>query len=818
MKRDMLDLIERMSRPIEKFRSIRSWDELRTRGTQTVTAFGEKFGLNGQVPTDDEFLRLLNSTDATFKNATDESIWLEFFKNSDRHFFGSFRDIKSSIELFLSAFPASAQHFVERAERLIHGRIDLLGYSDLHIGTDIDWHREPLSGTRSPMKHWKEFDDLDAAESGDKKIIWELNRHQHFFTLGVAYQITGDERFAGCYVRQLESWMEQNPPGIGINWASSLEVSFRAISWIWSFHLFRGSASLSVNVFKRAVKFLYLHGRHIERYLSKYYSPNTHLTGEALALYYLGTQLPFIKRSDHWRKLGEQIMCDEIKRQVLDDGVYFEQSTWYQRYTVDFYLQFLILRSLNRDRQIGRTAVSLESRLESALEFITGMLESRLISALEFMMHTTFPDRGSPIIGDDDGGRALPLTSADSSDFRGTLGLGASILARGDMKYVSGESTEEIFWLTGAVGLDKFRAIRTHEPAQTSRAFHNGGYYTMRDGWLDSDNFLVVDCGPVGALSGGHGHADALSIEVAIQGKKLLVDPGTRSYHHSRESREHFRSTAAHNTLAIDGVSSSESKSTFSWKNRAECTTKVWISDDRFDFFEGSHNGYERLESGVTHERSILFLKNDYIVIRDRAVTNGDHEYSLNFQFPEEQVVWVDQDSHTIGSDNWRMFVFGDGGHLRKSDGLVSDLYGRINEATRVRYLLAGRGLQELFTFIVPVDGGVSAPMVRNVTIDGARAFDISYRGYSDLLLYKNNDPDAIRTEAYSSDFKLNWSRSGSIPGRAEEYILVNGGRFNVRGTTIVDEKNVSDFAVMRQVGRDLQIRTDRGIKKVFVP
>jgi hypothetical protein len=164
------------------------------------------------------------------------------------------------------------------------------------------------------------------------------------------------------------------------------------------------------------------------------------------------------------------------------------------------------------------------------------------------------------------------------------------------------------------------------------------------------------------------------------------------------------------------------------------------------------------------------------------------------------------------------MFVFGNGGHLRKSEGLVSDLYGRVNEATRVRYLSAGRGLREFFTFIVPVDRGVPVPKVRNVTIEGARAFDISYRGYSDLLLYKNSIPDAIRTETYSSDFMLNWSRSGSIPGRAEEYVLVNGGRFDIRGTTIVDEKNASDFAAMRQVGRDLHIRTDRGIRKVFVP
>ncbi len=118
------------------------------------------------------------------------------------------------------------------------------------------------------------------------------------------------------------------------------------MSWIWAFHLFKNSDHFTPELFKKALKYLYLQGRHIERYLSTYYSPNTHLTGEALGLYYLGTQLPFFTRAKDWRKLGEDILLAEIEKQIHRDGVYFEQSTWYQRYTVDFYSHFCILRSL----------------------------------------------------------------------------------------------------------------------------------------------------------------------------------------------------------------------------------------------------------------------------------------------------------------------------------------------------------------------------------------------------------------------------------------------------------------------------------------
>ena len=157
--------------------------------------------------------------------------------------------------------------------------------------------------------------------------------------------MTGDERFAKTFVAHLSSWIEQNPPGLGVNWSSSLEVSYRAMSWIWAFHFFRDSEHFTPELFKAALKHLYLHGRHIELYLSKYYSPNTHLTGEALGLYYLGTQLPFLIRAEQWREMGEAILSDQIGKQIYPDGVYFEQSTWYQRYTLDIYLHFVLLRS-----------------------------------------------------------------------------------------------------------------------------------------------------------------------------------------------------------------------------------------------------------------------------------------------------------------------------------------------------------------------------------------------------------------------------------------------------------------------------------------
>src|SRR5205085_12163391 len=147
-----------------------------------------------------------------------------------------------------------------------------------------------------------------------------------FATLGQAYWYTRNEHHAETFVAHLTGWMDANPPKLGINWASSLEVAFRAISWLWALHFFRQSPSLTADVFARTMKFLYLHARHLETYLSTYFSPNTHLTGEALGLFYLGTMLPEFHRAGRWRVLGWKILLEQLDRHVRPDGVYFEQA------------------------------------------------------------------------------------------------------------------------------------------------------------------------------------------------------------------------------------------------------------------------------------------------------------------------------------------------------------------------------------------------------------------------------------------------------------------------------------------------------------
>src|SRR6266566_237819 len=297
--------------------------ELRVRGSQALAALAERHGWSSQskLPSDEALLRLLNCSDYGLS----EPNWAEKFLNHFRTrrepgFFVSFDQEEKTIAEFRHRWPAAETDTIREAEQICSGRFDLLGLRDLSFGDPIDWHLEPLAGKRTPVLHWSRLDYLDAEIAGDKKIVWELNRHQYFVTLGQAHWLTGDERYAQTFAAHLESWMDRNPPKLGINWASSLEVAFRSISWLWAFYFFKESPSFTSRTFMRTLKFLYLKARHLETYLSTYFSPNTHLTGEALGLFYLGTLLPEFRAAGRWRGTGLRILIAQLSRHVKPDG------------------------------------------------------------------------------------------------------------------------------------------------------------------------------------------------------------------------------------------------------------------------------------------------------------------------------------------------------------------------------------------------------------------------------------------------------------------------------------------------------------------
>ena len=108
------------------------------------------------------------------------------------------------------------------------------------------------------------FSTLFEVGPNEVRYTWELNRHQHLITLGKAYFLTGNEKYAQEVCTQICDWIEANPHLYGINWTSSLELAIRLISWIWAFWLISDSKVVNqhfINNFLKSTNMLEILGR-----------------------------------------------------------------------------------------------------------------------------------------------------------------------------------------------------------------------------------------------------------------------------------------------------------------------------------------------------------------------------------------------------------------------------------------------------------------------------------------------------------------------------------------------------------------------------
>jgi hypothetical protein len=562
-------------------------------------------------------------------------------------------------------FARSEPALAARADRIIAGEYDLLGYRGLRFD---GWNHDPIHDRRPPAGFWTTVPFLDPS-CGDHKIIWELNRQQHFLALGQAFWLTGDRKYRDRFVKELRSWLRDNPPLTGINWASMLELAFRSLSWLWALHFFAVDAADDDPWIVDLLVGLHRQLTHVERNLSHYFSPNTHLLGEALALYVCGRALPELAASTRWATVGRRILIREIGRQIGVDGVHKERSTHYHRYTLDFYLLALAVARITGD-EVSPEFERAAARLALAARLLTD-------------------DRGRmPHIGDDDGGRLAPLGERAVDDVRDTLGVATALLERDDLA-IGPSPVEALWWLAHPM-------LRPHErhraPAHTiaraasiSAALPDGGYYVSRSPRSDH---LVVDGGQHGYQNGGHAHADALAITFTVGGVPLLTDCGTGCYTTDPSMRDRLRSSAMHNTVVVDERSQSMPSGPFHWSHVAAAAVRRWRMNDGFDYFDGAHDGYRPL----IHRRHVLAMHGDLLIVADLIEGSETHTAAVHWHIDPRWAVDANASRAVFRSGAERVELVVPSGVLERfvADeatglGWHSPVYGRIEPTTTLR-------------------------------------------------------------------------------------------------------------------------------------
>src|SRR6202158_4502071 len=540
-------------------------------------------------------------------------------------FFFSGSEISERAELLRKHLPDEATDILREADEICGHRFRLLGYENLDFtldggsgsDKDIDWHLDPVHGKRAPLDPWFKIPFLDFAVVGDHKVTWELNRHQHLVTLAKARLLSGDnnnnnDKYVRELISQWRSWIKANPYPLGINWGSTLEVAFRSLSWIRVDQLLGGAAEYAAFRAELAPA-LAFHGRYIERYLSTYFSPNTHLLGEAVALFFLGTLYPHMPGAARWKESGWQIVLHEAERQVRPDGVYFEQSLYYHVYALDFFLYARLLAARN-GMEIPRAFDAVLGRM---LDVVAALAQAG-------------PAEG---FGDDDGGRVWNPRRNRTEQMMDPLALGAVIYSR---EFSAARLTEEAIWLFGNQAVEKLSSAHSSAqatPAAHSVAFPDGGLYVLADSQPYAQA-MVVDAGPQGVGRPGHGHADALILRLTMDGRRWLVDAGSGVYiSKDPADRNTFRGTGAHNTMRVDGADQAVADEPFSWPHIPSTQVENWIVGKSFTYFVGSHNGYVRLADPVVHRRHVLKIAGGVWLVRDIALGRTEHELEIRWHF-----------------------------------------------------------------------------------------------------------------------------------------------------------------------------------------
>ena len=510
------------------------------------------------------------------------------------------------------------ESLIAKADSICNFEISLFGQPYRFAGR-IDWRKDPLSDQTWPLAHWSKIQVVDLPGGVDPKYVWELNRQQFFIHVALAFWFTGGENYAEFVLRQMDDWLENNPPGRGINWVESLEVGTRLVAWIWSLELLRGAKALTPERLARIVPAMHGHAAHIARYLSHYISPNTHLTGEALALFVFSAHYPEDVESAAWEALARNVLDAELVGQVGDDGVHKELSTAYHTYTADYYLQYVLLCR----RQQKQVAPAVLARLEKMCEFC---------------LYVERPDGSVPLIGDSDGGGALPLHPEADLTWKDILSCGALLFKRPEFRFRSPELGWQALFLCGRGAPRQYRKLAAVAPRQRSVHFVDSNYIVYRSAWDGGADYLFFDAGRMGFLSAGHSHADYLSLELGFAGKPLLCDVGTFSYHQP-EWRRYCRGTRAHNTVCIDGRAQAEPGGSFSWQTIPAPGGGVLENCPGFTLVQGTHGAYP----GIVHQRAMLVVEDGFMLCLDQLSASGGHHYEFNYHFAAGIILQGDQ-------------------------------------------------------------------------------------------------------------------------------------------------------------------------------
>ena len=523
------------------------------------------------------------------------------------------------------------------SEKILKHKFTIFGI-EKDFGDRINWHLDPKTGKSWPLIFWGDINYRDGKYIGGAKFAWELNRFHHFPLLAVTYILTNDQKYKNEIFYQIDSWLNCNPYPKGLNWIMGIELGIRVVNLVFTLKLL-GKEALSEEQLKSVIKLINQHGRHLYRYPSKYSSSGNHAIAEALGLFTAGLCFPNLKGANTWKKFGKETLEKETFRQIYPDGSSFEHSIPYLQFVIEHILVYYLLceeyhESFNR---------SIEERLVSSLNFISNILDKK---------------GNFPLIGDSDDGYLLKFWFNEHNNFFSILILGSILFHKSEWVSAYMKYDLKTYLLLGKKSKLQWTEVKSRKNIVSSKYlfFNESGLAVVRDR-NNIDVLLVGNSGPLGLKPlAGHGHSDALSFYLSVNGNPIFVDPGTYLYHSGGEWRMYFKSTLAHNTIRIDSRDQADNISGFIFENFYSILNPSFIETEKKINWSAGHDGYMRLKDPVFHERRMTYFKeNNNIFINDFIYCNETHLIECFFHLHPSCDVSKDDFIFYIECDNLKI-------------------------------------------------------------------------------------------------------------------------------------------------------------------
>lgn len=563
-----------------------------------------------------------------------------------------------------------------QAEKAAGQRLEFPG-GEHYFQDQIDWHHALNKNTSWPHGHWSEIPFRSIISPGDIKSCWEMNRHQFFPALALAHIKTGNLECVETLKKFIHSWCDQNTPETGVNYISNLEIGLRCIAWIYTDKILKAAPAYDAATKMRLHANIYSQARHIAEYLSytEKTGRNNHLIGDAAALAFIALHYPEFQESEKWLARALETLWSTLDEQVFPDGMHFEGSFGYHLFVTEFLL--MLFAELRRHKKpIPAKCHKLPEKMVTVL-LAAGM-----------------PNGDLPNINDNDNGCVLPLPASTAARISGALATAAVLYNRPDFK-AAGEYNLYAWLILGEKGAEEYRIIPEYPeiyPVLTHLK-ESGIVMMQKDG-----DFCLLKNNPDPFPASGHNHADLLNVLLMFDGKNILVDSGTYRYTGDGGFRNALRSTAAHNTITVDGKGQAEPHRAFGWTSLTKALRTDSFEQGDICTADGEHASYEHL--GVTHRRAVIWLQGENVfIIIDKMTGDDAHHFRQFWHFPAE-MTFEDAGHHHYRlkkngepvahllflreNDHDRQEILS--GSERNKTGHVSKRYGLIEPATTLQH------------------------------------------------------------------------------------------------------------------------------------